>query len=202
MAVSGFVHVWRPPAAPGAPTLLLLHGTGGNEHDLLPLAPILDPAAAVLSPRGKVLERGMPRFFRRLADGVFDLEDLRFRTAELADFLAAAAEDYRFDASRVYAAGFSNGANIAASLLLLRPGVLRKAMLFSPMVPLEPEAPPDLSGVDVFISAGRRDPIVEPANTQRLADMLTAAGAQVVVRWTEGGHSLTGEDVEAARDWL
>jgi phospholipase/carboxylesterase/glyoxalase family protein len=202
MADPGFVHVWRPPAAAGAPTLLLLHGTGGNEHDLVPLAPMLDPAAAVLSPRGKVLERGMPRFFRRLAEGVFDLEDLKFRTAELADFVAAAATDYRFDASRVYAAGFSNGANIAASLLLLRPGVLRKAMLFSPMVPIEPETPPDLSGVDVFISAGRRDPIVEPANTQRLADMLAAAGARVVVRWTEGGHSLTGEDVEAARDWL
>ena len=202
MAEPGFVHVWRPPAAPGAPTLLLLHGTGGNEHDLVPLAPMLDPAAAVLSPRGKVLERGMPRFFRRLAEGVFDLEDLKFRTAELADFVATAATDYRFDPSRVYAAGFSNGANIAASLLLLRPGVLRKAMLFSPMVPIEPEKPPDLSGVDVFISAGRRDPIVEPANTQRLADMLAAAGAQVVVRWTEGGHSLTGEDVEAARDWL
>jgi phospholipase/carboxylesterase/glyoxalase family protein len=202
MADLGFVHVWRPPAAPGAPALLLLHGTGGDEHDLLPLAPMLDPGAAVLSPRGKVLERGMPRFFRRLAEGVFDVEDLKFRTAELADFVAAAAAEYRFDASRVYAAGFSNGANIAASLLLLRPGVLRKAMLFSPMVPLDPPAAPDLSAVDVFISAGRRDPIVDPSNTQRLADMLAAAGARVALRWTDGGHSLTAEDVAAARDWL
>jgi predicted esterase len=202
MSDLGFVHVWRPPAVPGAPTLLLLHGTGGNEHDLVPLAGILDPSAAVLSPRGKVLERGMPRFFRRLAEGVFDIEDLKVRTAELADFVGAAAAEYGFDASRVIAAGFSNGANIAASVLLLRPGTLRKALLFSPMVPLEPPSPPGLSGVDVFISAGRRDPIVDPANTQRLADMLTQAGARVALRWTDGGHSLTREDVEAARDWL
>ncbi len=198
----GFVHVWRPAAAPGAPTLLLLHGTGGNEHDLVPLASILDPSAAVLSPRGKVLERGMPRFFRRLAEGVFDVEDLKARTAELAEFVAAAAAEYRFEPARVIAAGFSNGANIAASLLLLRPGTLRKAILFSPMVPLEPPSTPDLSGVDVFISAGRRDPIVAPANTQRLADMLSQAGARVTLRWTDEGHTLTHEDVEAARDWL
>ena len=137
-----FLHVYRPPAAPGAPTLLMLHGTGGNEHDLLPMASELLPGAGVLSPRGKVLERGMPRFFRRLSEGVFDIEDLKQRTAELADFVAEASEHYRFDASRIIAVGFSNGANIAASLLLLKPGVLKRAVLFRAMVPLVPDPLP------------------------------------------------------------
>lgn len=197
----GFVHVYRPPASPGAPTFLMLHGTGGSETDLLPLARMIDPQAGVLSPRGKVLERGMPRFFRRLAEGVFDLEDLQYRTSELAEFVAAAAEHYRFDASRVVAAGFSNGANIAASLLLLRPAVLRGAILFSAMVPLVPASMPDLTGVDVFLSAGRTDPLVDPDNAQRLADMLREANAAVTLRWKPGGHELTRDDIEAAATW-
>jgi phospholipase/carboxylesterase/glyoxalase family protein len=197
----GFVHVHQPPAGAGRPILLLLHGTGGNEEDLLPLARMLDPEAGVLSPRGKVLERGMPRFFRRLAEGVFDLEDLKFRTSELAAFVSAAADRYGFDRSHVIAAGFSNGANIAASLLLLHPGVLRAAVLFSPMVPLEPAVEPQLAGVDVFIGAGRSDPIVDPSNTQRLADMLRAVGADVTLHWKPGGHELSRPDVEAARSW-
>jgi phospholipase/carboxylesterase/glyoxalase family protein len=201
-ATLDFIHVFEPAADPSQPTILVLHGTGGNENDLIPLAAALWPGAAVLSPRGKVLERGMPRFFRRLAEGVFDLDDLKLRTNELAEFVTRAAEHYRFDRSKVIAAGFSNGANIAASVLLLRPGVLRAAALFSPMVPLVPDAPPSLQGVDVFISAGQRDPLVAPENTQRLANLLQQYGANVSLRWTDGGHTLTPQDAEAAANWL
>ncbi len=197
----GFVHVYQAAASADDATFLLLHGTGGNEEDLLPLARMIDPRAGVLSPRGKVLERGMNRFFRRLAEGVFDIEDLKFRTSELAEFLGDAAAHYGFDPARVVAAGFSIGANIAASLLLLRPGTLRAGILFSAMVPLVPPSPPDLAGVDVFLGAGRTDPIVDPENTQRLADMLRAAGADVTLRWKAGGHELTREDLDAARVW-
>jgi predicted esterase len=160
------------------------------------------PGAAILSPRGKVLERGMPRFFRRLAEGVFDLDDLRLRTGELADFVAAAAARYGFDPHRIVAAGFSNGANIASSVLLLRPGTIQTALLYSPMVPIVPEPLPDLDGVNVFISAGKRDPLVAPPETQRLADLLSSAKAAVSVRFTEGGHTLTDADVAAGADWL
>ncbi len=197
-----FVHIYEPAAAPGQPTLLVLHGTGGDEHDLVPLGRALLPGAGVLSPRGKVLEHGMPRFFRRLAEGVFDLDDLRLRAAELAAFVAAAAGHYGFDGGRVIAAGFSNGANIAATLLLLHPDVLRAALLFSPMVPLVPDPLPVLDGVQVFISAGRYDPMVEPANTQALATLLEQCGATVRLRWTEGGHALTPEDADAAARWM
>ena len=144
----------------------------------------------------------MPRFFRRLAEGVFDLDDLKQRTNELADFVTSAAAHYGFDRSHVIAAGFSNGANIAASVLLLRPGVLRGAALFSPMVPIVPDVPPSLQGIDVFISAGRRDPLVPAENTQHLADLLEQYGASVSLRWTNGGHTLTPEDAEAAAHWL
>jgi predicted esterase len=182
--------------------LLLLHGTGGNEHDLLPLARTIAPTAGVLSPRGKILERGMPRFFRRLAEGVFDIEDLKLRTMELADFVAAAAAHYEFDARRVIAIGFSNGANIAASLLLLRPEVLARAVLFRAMVPLVPDGMPSLKNVSVLLSGGRRDPIVPAENTERLAAMLREAGAAVTVAWQGAGHELTNEDVAEAREWL
>src|SRR5437588_9417037 len=147
-----FIHEFVPGSSER--TLLLLHGTGGNERDLIPLGHELDPGAALLSPRGKVLEHGMPRFFRRLAEGVFDLEDLTRRTHELADFVADAATRYGFDPRNVIAVGFSNGANIAASLLLLRPETLAAAVLFRPMIPLVPETLPDLSRVPVFIAAG------------------------------------------------
>src|SRR5262249_7162147 len=159
--------------------LLLLHGTGGDENDLLPLGQVLAPGAALLSPRGKVLENGMPRFFRRLAMGVFDEQDLRFRSRELAEFVQTASDQYGFDSQKVIGVGYSNGANIAASLLLLHPGVLRAAALFSPMVPLEPERLPNLTGVAVFVAAGRSDPIVPPENTRRLQSLLTEAGAAV-----------------------
>jgi predicted esterase len=197
-----FIHVYEPAANASRPTLLMLHGTGGNEHDLVPAGHLLLPGAGILSPRGKVLERGMPRFFRRLAEGVFDLEDLKFRSAELAAFVVAAAAHYGFDATRVIAAGFSNGANIAASLLLLSPGTLKAAALFSPMVPIVPEPLPNLRAVEAFISAGKRDPLVPPENTAQLAALLESCGATVRVRWTDGGHSLSPEDVDVAARWV
>jgi phospholipase/carboxylesterase len=202
----GFTHVWQPAPDPtGADTLLLLHGTGGDENDLVPLARMLKPDAAVLSPRGRVLEQGMPRFFRRLAEGVFDLEDLRVRTLELGDFVEAAAREYGFDASRVTAVGFSNGANVAASLMLRRPGLLRSAILLRAMVPFEPDPPlaaDALAGTRIFMSSGRQDPIIPPANSQRLAELFTAAGAEVQLEWQDGGHGLVQRDVQAARGWL
>jgi predicted esterase len=197
-----FVHRYEPGDRADAPTLLLLHGTGGDENDLQPLGRRLVPNANLLSPRGKVSEHGMPRFFRRMAVGVFDIEDLIARTHELADFVAEAAAAYEFDPTRVIAVGFSNGANIAASLLLLRPGVLAAAVLFKAQVPLVPEETPDLSGTSVFITAGRADELIQPAETERLVDLLREAGADVDVYWHDGGHALTLEEVEAAREWL
>jgi len=183
-------------------TLLMLHGTGGNEEDLLPMGRALLPGAALLSPRGKVLENGMPRFFRRLAEGVFDLEDLRHRTHELADFVESAAALYGFDSSRIIAAGYSNGANIAASLLLLRPKLLWGALLLHPMVPLVPQTLPNLSAKRIFIGAGRRDPLVAPAETERLHQLLNAADAKVSLHWQENGHSITPDEFAAAQKWL
>jgi predicted esterase len=201
MPALGFVHVFQS-AAPGAPTLLLLHGTGGDEHDLVPLAPMLAPGAGVLSPRGKVLENGMPRFFRRLAEGVFDVEDLKRRTAELSGFIADAAREYGLDRTRIVAAGFSNGANIAASLLLLDPKAIGGAILFRAMVPLVPDPLPSIPGTPVFLSNGRLDPLVAPDATERLATLLRDAGADVTVAWQDAGHQLTQQDIVQARAWL
>jgi predicted esterase len=197
----GFEHRFLP-GAPGLPVLLLLHGTGGDENDLLPLGEALLPGAPRLSPRGKVLENGMPRFFRRLAEGVFDLEDLRVRTHELADFVAAAGTAYDLGGRKPVAVGFSNGANIAASLLLLRPGTLGGALLIRPMVPLVPDALPDLGGVPVQINAGQVDPVVPPPQSEALATLLTDAGASVKLRWIAGGHALTREDLDAGKEWF
>jgi phospholipase/carboxylesterase len=195
-----FIHEFVPGTSNR--TLLLLHGTGGNEHDLIPLGHEIDPAAALLSPRGKVLENGMPRFFRRLAEGVFDLEDLRKRTNELANFIAAAAKHYRFAAGQIVAVSYSNGANIAASMLLLRPEILSAAILFRAMVPLVPENLPDLSSVPVWIGAGDQDPIILASEAQRLADLLRRAGADVTIRFANASHALTEADVKTARHWL
>ena len=183
-------------------TLLVLHGTGGSEDDLVPLGRELAPGAAILSPRGKVSEYGAARFFRRLAEGVFDHEDLVFRTHELAEFVEAASKEYGFDPSKLVAVGFSNGANIAASLMLLHPGLLRAAVLFRAMVPFEPEETPDLSGMPVFLAAGRMDRMIPPQNTERLAEILTEAGADLDLRWRDTGHGLTYEEVAEAKDWL
>jgi predicted esterase len=195
-----FIHEFVPGGSNR--TLLLLHGTGGNERDLIPLGRELDPDAALLSPRGKVLENGMPRFFRRFAEGVFDLKDLEIRTNELADFVAAAAQHYGFAADKVVAVGYSNGANIAASMLLLRPEILRGAVLFRAMVPLVPENLPELSSVRVWIGAGSEDPIIPTSDTQRLVELLRSAGADVTIRFTKAGHGLTNDDLEAACHWL
>ena len=197
----GFVHRFEPGDDSGV-TLLLLHGTGGNEDDLLPLGRELAPGAALLSPRGKVLEHGAPRFFRRLAEGVFDHEDLVRRTHELAGFIEVATEHYDLDPSRLVATGYSNGANIAASLTLLHPGLLKAAVLFRTMVPFEPQATPDLAGMPVFMAAGRRDQMIPASNTQRLAEILTEAGADVDLRWRNVGHGLTYEEVTEAKEWL
>jgi predicted esterase len=186
----------------GSTTLLLLHGTGGDEEDLIPLGRALLPGAGILSPRGKVLERGAPRFFRRIAEGVFDQEDLARRTEELAQFIEAAANTYRLDRDGIVAVGFSNGANIAASLLLRRPGLLRGAVLLSPMVPFEPDGSPALTGTSVFIGAGRADPIVPAAQAERLAALLRESGAAVTLHWEPGGHAVTDGEIEAARQWI
>ena len=195
-----FIHEFVPGSSER--TLLLLHGTGGNERDLIPLGRELDPTAALLSPRGKVLENGMPRFFRRLAEGVFDLQDLTNRTKELADFVAAAAQHYGFAPEKVVAAGYSNGANIAASVLLLRPEVLSAAILFRAMVPLVPDKQPKLSSMRVWIGAGTNDPIIPTSETKALDELLRNAGADVTIRYFQAGHELTMADVEAVRDWL
>lgn len=198
----GFTHAFLPASAPGLPTLVLLHGTGGDERDLLPLGRMLAPGAALLSPRGKVSEQGMARYFRRLAEGVFDEHDLIARTHELAAFLRAAAAHYGLDAQSLVAVGFSNGANIAASTLLLEPGVLAGAVLLHPMVPLRPASLPQLGGTPVFIGAGRADPIAPPDEAEGLAEVLRAAGANVTLNWQPGGHTITAGEARAAVAWL
>jgi predicted esterase len=202
----GFTHRFIPPQAgndKAEVTLLLLHGTGGNEDDLLPLGRELDPNAALLSPRGKILEGGrIPRFFSRVAEGVFDIDDLKFRTHELADFVETASRVYSFNASKVIAVGYSNGANIAASILLLRPQTLSGAMLFRAMVPLVPDKIPDLSYKRIFMSSGLEDPIATKQEAQRLASLLKQAGANVVLEWQDSGHELTQHDIQAAKQWL
>ena len=203
MNTDSFIHRFIPGHSPDAPTLLLLHGTGGDENSLLELGRTLSPESALLSPRGKAIENGTtPRFFRRLAEGVFDEDDLRERTHELADFVGAAAGRYGFNPARVVAVGFSNGANIAAATLLLRPEALRGAVLLRAMVPLVPPVTPDLHGKEIFLGAGRYDPLVPVANTERLAAMFRQAGAEALLRWAEAGHQLTGPEVEGARLWI
>jgi len=201
-ALGTYVHRYVPPKAEDSRTLLLLHGTGGDENDLIPLGEMLAPDAGFLSPRGTVLERGAARFFRRLAEGVFDLPDLHARTKELVAFVEAAAVQYGFDPKQVIAVGFSNGANIAASTLLSSPGTLSSAVLFRPMVPFIPDNPVSLIGTRVFIGAGEGDPIVPAAHSERLAELLQICGADVTLTWQPGGHTLTRADVAAAYDWL
>ncbi len=201
MTVRSFLHRFEPASGGTNETLLLLHGTGGNENDLIPVGHAIAPGAALLSPRGPVLEHGMPRFFRRLAEGVFDLPDLHARTSQLAEFLTQASSEYGFDPARVHAVGFSNGANIAASLLLSYPHALASAILLRPMVPFEPESLPALAGRPVFIAAGEDDPIVPRANSERLADLLRRAGAEVQVTWSGGGHGLGQTDLDACIAW-
>jgi phospholipase/carboxylesterase len=201
----GFIHHFNPSAEKGnkLPTLLLLHGTGGNEQDLIPLGQELQPHAAILSPRGKVLEGGMPRFFRRLAEGIFDIEDLKVRTHELADFVEKASRVYDFNLKNLISVGYSNGANIASSLLLLRPEVLSSAVLFRPMIPLTPEKIPNLETKNIFMAAGERDPIVPREQTEMLYRLFKKGGANVFLRWQKNsGHQLGYDEISAAREWL
>jgi phospholipase/carboxylesterase len=202
-AALAFIHRFVP-AQPqtNAPTLLLLHGTGGDESDLIPLGQAVLPGAALLSPRGRVLENGMPRFFRRFGEGRFDEANLKQEAQALADFVGAAAQTYHFDAARVVALGFSNGANIAATLLLLHPHVLAGAVLLRPMVPLIPGEFPNLAGKPVLISAGQHDPIVPAANVLHLANLLQSAGAEVSVKRQPLGHNLAQPDLQASGHWL
>ena len=197
-----FIHQYMPARRPGLPVLLLLHGTGGNEDDLLPLGEQLLPGAALLSPRGQVLENGMPRFFRRLAEGVFDLDDLRRRTHELADFVDAARRTYDLGSVAPVAVGLSNGANVAAAMMLLRPATLAGGLLLRPMVPLVPDPLPALGGLPVQLNAGTADPIVSPEQSEALAALLQRAGASVSLEWIEGGHRLTRQDLEVGRSFL
>ncbi|UVI30114.1 alpha/beta hydrolase [Paenibacillus spongiae] len=194
-------HLYLQGADPHAPVLVLFHGTGGTERDLLPLAEQISPASPVLSMRGNVLENGMPRFFRRLAEGVFDEEDLIFRTKEMSGFLDHAAEEYGFDRRNLVAVGYSNGANIAASLLFHEKDALRGAVLHHPMVPRRGVKLPDLSGVPIYIGAGTNDPICSPEETEELSKLLLDAGASVTVGWEAMGHRLTSSEVAAAAAW-
>ncbi|MBH5319758.1 alpha/beta hydrolase [Paenibacillus sp. GSMTC-2017] len=195
-------HLFTKGTDESAPVLLLLHGTGGTERDLLPLANMISPASSVLSVRGNVLENGMPRFFRRLAEGVFDIEDLIFRTGELNDFLNQAAVDYGFDRSNVVAVGYSNGANIAGSLLFQYKDALKGAILHHPMVPIRDVVIPDMTGLPCFIGAGENDPICTPQETRELESLLAGAGAEVEVHWERFGHQLTSSEAAAATEWF
>jgi len=197
----GFIHRFVPSSGSSA-TLLLLHGTGGDENDLLPMGHQLLPEAALLSPRGRVRENGMLRFFRRVAEGVFDLQDLAIQTEALAEFIKRAANQYKFDTGQVIAVGYSNGANIAASVMLNEPNLLRGAVLFRPMVPFVPDSRRDLRNVSALLAAGRRDPIVSPEETSSLARLFEAGGALVSIHWHNGGHELGNDDLAAAKEWL
>ena len=195
-----FIH--RFVRGKSARTLLLLHGTGGNEDDLLDLGRELDPDASLLSPRGQVLENGAPRFFRRLAEGVFDEADVVMRARDLAGFVDRAAVDYKIDINELVATGYSNGANMAAAMLLLGVAKFRRAILFRAMVPLSKIDIPSLAGTSVLMSNGRFDPIIPLPNAQRLAQLLQSAGAGVDLRAHSAGHELAPPDLNDARQWL
>ena len=197
--ILGFIHRFEPGPDVARP-LLLLHGTGGDEADLLPLGRMVAPGAPLLSPRGPVLENGMPRFFRRLSEGVFDEADLRRRAHDLADFVAAARQRYRF--GEPAALGFSNGANIAAAVLLLRPEALAGAVLLRPMAPFAEPPRVDLAGKAVLILSGAADPIVPAENAGRLAQSLATAGAAVEHRVLPAGHRMSQADVSLAKTWI
>jgi phospholipase/carboxylesterase len=196
------VHLHRPSTDDDPVTLVLLHGTGADEHDLVPLGQHLRPSASLLSPRGNVREQGMPRWFARHAEGVLDTADVAHRADALADWLVAATEAYDLDPTRSVAVGFSNGANVAAALMLRHPDVFRAAALFAPMVPLEPRTRVDLSRTSIFVSAGRRDPICPPEQAERVVELLTERDAAVDLHWHDGGHQLPRDHADAARDWL
>jgi predicted esterase len=195
-----FQHVFQP--GPGGRVLLMLHGTGGTEHDLLPLASTLDSDASVLSPRGRISEGGALRFFRRFGEGVFDQENMREETDALAAFVEQAVSDHGIEGKPMVAVGFSNGANIASSLMLRHPEVLAGAVLLRAMTPFEPDPLPDLRSKRIFIGSGLHDPIVPVSDISHLAELYRGAGAEVEHLWVDTGHNLTRQDIEAAKAWL
>lgn len=203
MAKLSYQHVFEPGTDAEAPPLLLLHGTGGSENDLLRTGRMILPGAALLSPRGNVNEAGSFRFFGRLAEGVFDSQEVSRRTQALADFVVAAAKHYGLDVGRLVAIGFSNGANVAGTMLLLRPETLAAAVLFRPMVVLDlPAAPDSLVGKRVLITNGTTDPLVARDHPERLAELFRAGGAEVTTRMHLASHALVAADIEAAREWI
>lgn len=199
----GFIHRFVPSDDPtSADTLVVLHGTGGDENDLIGIGQAVAPGAAIVSPRGNVLENGAPRFFRRLAEGVFDPREVHSRAEELARFVRAAAVTYRLDPTRIFALGYSNGANVASTVMLVEPDVFRGAVLLRPMLVYEPTERADLSGKAAVISSGRMDPIVPADSVERLVELLKSAGADVTVKWQLTGHNLTPGEIRDAADWL
>jgi predicted esterase len=197
----GFIHRFVP-GEESADTLLVLHGTGGNESDLIGIGQAIAPGAAILSPRGNVLENGAPRFFKRIAEGVFEPKEVRTRAEELARFIRAAAVTYRLDPSRIFAFGYSNGANIASTVMLIEPGAIQGSILFRPMLVYEPPDKPDLSGSSIFISAGRLDPIVPTASVEQLAEIFRSGNADVTLKWQISGHNLVPSEVREAAEWF
>lgn len=198
----GFIHRFVPGEDPLVETLLVLHGTGGNENDLVGIGQAIAPGAAILSPRGNVLENGAPRFFKRVAEGVFDPKEVRSRGEELARFIRAAAVTYRLDPSRIFALGYSNGANIASTVMLIEPGSIQASILLRPMLVYEPPEKNDLTGSSVFISAGRMDPIVPTASVEQLAQLFRSTNADVTLKWQLAAHSLVPSEVREAAEWF
>lgn len=203
MPKSSYQHVFEPGTDADAPPLLLLHGTGGNEQDVLRLGRGISPGSALLSPRGPVNEAGALRFFARISPGVFDPAEVTRRAQALADFVLAACKHYRLDPGRLVGVGLSNGANIAAALLLLRPECLAAAILFRPMIVLDlPAAPESLVGKRVLMTTGTTDPLVPADHPERLAELLRAGGAEITIRTHLASHALVAADLEAAREWI
>ncbi|KRE72909.1 alpha/beta hydrolase [Paenibacillus sp. Soil750] len=195
-------YIFRKGSSPKLPTLLLLHGTGGTEYDLLPIAQMIAPDSNVISIQGEVQENGMARFFKRLAEGVFDEEDLLFRTEELNEFIDQAANQNEFDRQNVVAVGYSNGANIAGSLLFHCKNSLKGAILFHPMVPRRGIILPELAQIPIFIGAGTNDPISSQEETRELQLLLEGAGSSVEIHWEHAGHQVTHQEINAAAQWF
>jgi predicted esterase len=198
----GFIHRFVATRDSDADTLVVLHGTGGDENDLIGIGQSVAPDAAILSPRGNVLENGAPRFFRRLAEGVFDPKEVRERAEELARFIRAATVTYRLDPARIYSLGYSNGANVASTVMLVEPGIIRASVLLRPMLVYEPPEKTDLSGSSAFISAGRMDPIVPAESIEKLVSLFESAHADVTLKWQLAGHSLVPSEIREAGEWL
>jgi phospholipase/carboxylesterase len=199
----GFIHRFVPAEdKTSAETLVVLHGTGGDENDLIGIGQAIAPGAAILSPRGNVLENRAPRFFRRLAEGVFDPKEVHSRGDELSRFIRAAISRYGLNPERVFALGYSNGANIASTVMFIDPELLRGAIMFRPMMVFEPDERPDLSTAGVFISAGRMDPIVPVKSVERLVELFEASRAEVTLKWQLAGHNLLPSEIRDATNWL